>query len=82
MAGMESIDRARNDLEEALLDTTQIVAFADLAGDSQPPWLFTLWRRVRKIDELSQAYMMAVHEHARPVLNDMAALSKSSGSGR
>lgn len=78
MAGMKSIDQARDALEEALLDTTQIVeAFADLAGDEQPPWLFTLWRRVRKIEELSQAYMEAVHQHARPVLNDMERLSTS-----
>ncbi len=83
MAAMESIDRAGADLEEAVLDIGQIVeAFAQLAGDNQPPWLFTVWRRVRKVDELTQAYMAAVHEHARPVLNDMAALTKSSGSGR
>jgi len=42
-----------------------------------PPWLFVLARHIRAWDDASQAYMMAVHQHARPVLNDMENLSKT-----
>jgi hypothetical protein len=40
-------------------------------GCSSWPDTFDAW------DKASQAYMMAVHQHARPVLNDMERLSTS-----
>lgn len=82
MAGMKSIDEARNVLEEAALMTTETVkalqAVLDAVGsDDLPPWLFILARHIDVWDKASQAYMMAVHQHARPVLNDMERLSMS-----
>lgn len=83
MAGMESIDAAGRALEEAVLDFATIVRVCDSINmDNPPDWLAMVFGRVLAIEDLVQAYMMAVHEHARPVLKDMAALSKSSGSGR
>jgi hypothetical protein len=46
-----------------------------------PPWLFILARHIDAWDKASQAYMMAVHQHARPVLNDMERLSRRSKPG-
>jgi hypothetical protein len=80
MAGMKSIDEARNVLEEAALMTTETVrASTDIEGADidTPPWLFILARHIDAWDKASQAYMMAVHQHARPVLNDMERLSTS-----
>lgn len=83
MAGMKSIDEARNVLEEAALMTTETVrAFYGIvegAGSDvdTPPWLFILARHVRAWDEATQAYMMAVDHHARPILNDMERFSTS-----
>jgi hypothetical protein len=81
MAGMKSIDEARNVLEDAALMTTETVkAFYGIvegAGTDTPPWLFILATHVRAWDEATQAYMMAVHHHARPILNDMERLSRS-----
>lgn len=77
MAGMKSIDEARQLLENELLQLTMTVkAFNDLAGENDPPWLWLLKQRIDTVDELAQGYMMAVHEHARPVLNDLAKLTK------
>jgi hypothetical protein len=42
-----------------------------------PPWLFILARQIDAWDGPREAYMMAVHQHARPVLNDMERLSTS-----
>ncbi|WP_152987575.1 hypothetical protein, partial [Aquabacterium parvum] len=77
---MKSIDEARNVLEEAALMTTETVrAFYGIVAAGQdvdtPPWLFILARHIDAWDKASQAYMMAVHQHARPVLNDMERLS-------
>lgn len=82
MAGMKSIDEARDVLEEAALMTTETVkalqAVLDAVGsDELPPWLFVLARHIDAWDKASQAYMMAVHHHARPILNDMERLSTS-----
>lgn len=83
MAGMKSIDEARNVLEEAALMTTETVrafyGIVEAAGPDvdTPPWLFILARHIDAWDKASQAYMMAVHQHARPVLNDMERLSAS-----
>lgn len=83
MAGMKSIDEARNVLEEAALMTTETVrafyGIVEAAGQDvdTPPWLFILARHIDAWDKASQAYMMAVHQHARPVLNDMERLSTS-----
>lgn len=83
MAGMKSIDEARNVLEEAALMTTETVrAFYGIvegAGHDveTPPWLFILAIHIDAWYKASQAYMMAVHQHARPVLNDMERLSTS-----
>jgi hypothetical protein len=68
MAGMKSIDEARNVLEEAALMTTETVrAFYGIvegADVDTPPWLFILARHIDAWDKASQAYMMAVHQHA------------------
>ncbi|WP_058087007.1 hypothetical protein [Aquabacterium parvum] len=79
---MKSIDEARNVLEEAALMTTETVrAFYGIVAAGPdvgtPPWLFILARHIDAWDKASQAYMMAVHQHARPVLNDMERLSAS-----
>ncbi|WP_152987776.1 hypothetical protein, partial [Aquabacterium parvum] len=71
---MKSIDEARNVLEEAALMTTETVrAFYWIVAAGPdvdtPPWLFILARHIDAWDKASQAYMMAVHQHARPVLN-------------
>lgn len=82
MAGMKSIDEARDVLEEAALMTTETVkafeAVLDAVGSAElPPWLFVLARQIRTWDDAAQTYIMAVHQHARPVLNDMENLSKT-----
>ncbi|WP_058089041.1 hypothetical protein [Aquabacterium parvum] len=79
---MKSIDEARNVLEEAALMTTETVrAFYGIVAAGPdvdtPLWLFILARHIDAWDKASQAYMMAVHQHARPVLNDMERLSAS-----
>jgi hypothetical protein len=70
----------RNVLEEAALMTTETVrAFYGIvegADVATPPWLFILARHIDAWDKASQAWM-AVHQHARPVLNDMERLSTS-----
>lgn len=71
MAGMDFIDDARTTLEERILELSMIVqTMWDLtSGDNvTPSWLEVIYPRFQSIDEAAQAYMMAVHEHARPVL--------------
>jgi hypothetical protein len=77
MAAMESIDQARNVLEEKMLDLVMIVKTCDaVAGDNPPDWLAMMFGRVLELDRAADAYMMAVHHHARPVLADMAKLTR------
>lgn len=82
MAGMKSIDEARDHMEEAALLTTETiralyaVVEATKANDT-PSWLFILARHVEAWDKAMNAYMDAVHQHARPVLNDLDALTRT-----
>lgn len=77
MAGMKSIDEALQPLEETMLHLgTLIKSYSDLAGDNDPAWLFLVRNLVLDLDERVQAYSLAVHEHARPVLNDMARITR------
>ena len=74
MAGMNFIDDARTVLEEDVMELNLLVkSFNDLAGENDPEWLWFFTRLASRIDASAQAYMMAVHEHARPVLNSLSA---------
>jgi hypothetical protein len=76
MAGMKSIDEALRPLEETMLHLDMLLkSYRDLAGDNDPPWLWLIGQLVTKLDEAVDGYTMAVHEHARPVLNDLARLT-------
>jgi hypothetical protein len=61
--------------------TTQTISALDdllaAVGDGTvvPPWLFVLSRHIAAWDDACDAYIMAVHHHARPVLNDMERLT-------
>lgn len=82
MAGMKSIDEARESLEEAMLMAVSTVkacreVLDQLQIGDEPSWLFVLGRHIGAWEEASNAYMMAVHHHARPILNDMERLSTS-----
>lgn len=76
MAGMKSIDEALRPLEETVLRLDMLVkSYVELAGDSEPPWLWLVNDLVFHLAEQVDAYSSAVHEHARPLLNDMAKLT-------
>lgn len=82
MAGMKSIDEARESLEEAMLMTVSTIkahreVLDQLQIGDEPNWLFVLGRHIGTWEEASNAYMMAVHHHARPILDDMERLSTS-----
>lgn len=82
MAGMKSIDEARAGMEDGLLDLTMtMLAFKEVlaaCGDDQagPAWLFVLSSKVDSVQHQVEAYMEAVHKHARPVLSDMDRLTR------
>ena len=78
MAAMKFIDDARLHLEFDLLDLETILKMTSEAiGDQvMPTWLFVIENRFSKIQETANAYMMAVHEHARPVLDDSEFMAK------
>ena len=71
MAAMKFIDEARVHLETHLLDLENILKMTgEAAGEETPTWLYVVEGRFARIQETAQAYMMAVHHHARPVLVD------------
>lgn len=82
MAGMKSIDEAGSVMEDALLDLTMTVrAFKEVlasCGEDQggPAWLFVLDSKVDSVQRQVEAYLVAVHQHARPVLSDMDRLTR------
>lgn len=83
MAAMESIDAARSLMEDRMLECTELLrsyrdAVEQTAGEDKgvPPWLWTVERHVDALRVAAEAYMVAVHVHARPVLRDMARLSR------
>ncbi|MBG6078287.1 hypothetical protein [Polaromonas sp. CG_9.11] len=70
MAAMNFIDEARVHLENELLDLDNILKMTgEAAGEVTPTWLYVVEGRFEKIQAKARAYMMAVHEHARPVLS-------------
>lgn len=80
MAEMESIDQAGDALEESVFELVQVLkAFRELADEvggpcssaTWPSWLFVMDARVGALERHTQAYRMAVHQHARPVLQAM-----------
>lgn len=78
MAAMKFIDEARVHLESELLDLETILKMTSEAIGEQvaPSWLFVIENRFLKIQETADAYMMAVHEHARPFLHESAFMAK------
>lgn len=77
MAGMKSIDEALRPLEETTLRLTMLIkSYVDLAGDNEPPWLWLVNDLVFDLDKHLEAYSGAVHEHARPILNDLATMTR------
>lgn len=77
MAGMKSIDAVRGVLEDELLELTSLVkVFSDLAGKDEPPWLWLISSRMEKVEKLIYDYITAVHEHARPVLDDLEKVTR------
>jgi hypothetical protein len=69
MAAMKFIDDAREQLEVELLDLETILKMtSEAAGEVAPSWLYVVESRFARIQETADAYMMAVHEHARPFL--------------
>lgn len=78
MAGMKSIDAALVPLEEMIAELATIVRLVDeAAGDRPPLWLQAMFSRVIELEKAIDVYAMAVHQHARPVLGDMASLSRN-----
>lgn len=74
---MKFIDEARVHLESELLDLETILKMtAEAVGEVTPTWLFVVEGRFARIQETANAYMMAVHEHARPVLDDSEFMAK------
>lgn len=76
MAGMKSIDQARDRMEEAALLATETIramySVLDAAHSADtPPWLFVLSRHIEAWNEAMGSYMDAVHQHARPVLDQI-----------
>lgn len=80
MAAMESIDQARDALDDSVSELVLLLKafreFGDEVGGpcssaSWPSWLFVMEARVDVLERHAQAYMMAVHQHARPVLQAM-----------
>lgn len=70
MAAMKFIDDARTQLESELLDLESILKMtSEAAGEETPTWLYVVEGRFERIQSKASAYMMAVHEHARPVLS-------------
>lgn len=77
MAGMKSIDEALRPLEETMLRLDMLIkSYVDLAGDNEPPWLWLVHSLVFDLNNQVQHYAGAVHEHARPLLNDMANMTR------
>nr|CRY96358.1 hypothetical protein [uncultured prokaryote] len=79
MAGMKFIDDARQRLEDRLLELKMIIETVNAAlgehGES-PPWLYLMHKHADGIDTAAHEYMDMVHQHARPVLNDLERLSR------
>jgi hypothetical protein len=82
---MKSIDEARNVLEEAALMTTETVRafYGSLKALMLTPPALAVhpWPDIDAGDKASQAYMMAVHQHARPVPQRHGAPPRRSGRG-
>lgn len=77
MAAMDFIDTARLDLEEVMLALTSLIKMADqLAPNDSPEWLFVVGNHVMAVEKKAVAYMDAVHQHARPILNDFSQINK------
>ncbi len=77
MAAMKFIDEARVHLETELLDLESILKMtSEAAGEVTPTWLYVVESRFARIQETAEAYMMAVHDHARPLLNEPAFMAK------
>ena len=78
MAAMKFIDEARVHLESELLDLENILKMTSEAIGEQvtPTWLFVIENRFSRIQETANAYMMAVHEHARPLLDEPVFMAK------
>jgi len=76
MAAIEVITEARRAMEDQVLDLVTLVKCMDsIAPDQTPVWLAVFFGRIIDLDTKVNAYMDAVHEHAMPVLRDMAVIS-------
>lgn len=76
MAGMNFIDDARQPLEAAMLHLSTVVRVCDSVNPENPPeWVSLLFPLVLDLESKVQSYMDAVHQHARPLLADMAKLT-------
>lgn len=77
MAGVESIETARDALEESVYGLVTLVeAFREM-GDAAggplssakwPAWFFVMQAHATAIDARTQAFVQAVHQHARPLV--------------
>lgn len=75
MAALDVIDEAASRLEDAVLNLDQLVqSWVDLTDvdGKLPAWLFLLMEQKKQVHEATQAHLAAVHQHARPVLKDLA----------
>lgn len=80
MAAIDVISKAGFELEDAVLELTNFIEVCQsLDGDNPPPWLSFVGFRVSAIHATSQAYQLAVHQHALPHLRDLANASKPRG---
>lgn len=73
MADVDSIYRASSDLQEAVtfLQETLHMAYAAVPeGGKTPSWLFVLASLADQVDAKAQAYMLAVHQQAMPIVKD------------
>lgn len=84
MAGMKSIDAASLVLQDRMLELRELVRLVDELADEiapdgarVPAWVWVVGDRVRAVEEAVEGYLGAVHQHARPVLSDMAKISRA-----
>ena len=80
MAGMKSIDEVRERLEESTLMLSELMeGVNELTNDlpRTPPMLWVINRLWEAVQKDQEAYMRAVHQYARPILDDMAKLVRS-----
>lgn len=82
MAKVDVITKAGNQLEEAVLELSQLVKMCRALDElDEQPWLFVLGRMGDRVELEAHAYMSEIHVSAMPHLRDLDAIAGKGGMG-